>query len=152
MTRKGALLWGVSFGVLVIILVGAVFLIREATGGGRGRDCDLRPHDYAPVSAQAFVDEDVALKDVVDMVIAGDRAGAEAAFFGSVHNFTYVAHSHLNELDAIAAENLCEWIIRVEEGIGVGASDFSVAIEIDHLRGLVRDAGVALGYPRPGRQ
>ena len=154
MTRKNAWLWGAGFGVLLIIFVGAFFLIGEATGGSGGGACDgdLRPHDSAPVSAEAFAGQDAALKEVVDMIVAGDRVGGEAAFFGPVHNFTYVAHSRLNELDPIAAEDLCQWIIRVEDGIAVGASDFSVAVEIDHLRGLLRDAGVALGYPRPGQR
>ncbi|MCH7484469.1 MAG: hypothetical protein IIA90_04895 [Chloroflexi bacterium] len=153
MTWSNAWLWGASCGVLAIIFVGAFFLIREATGGG-GDTCDrdLRPRESGSVSAQAFADQDAALKEVVDMIVAGDRARAESALFGPVHDFTYVAQSHLDELDPIAAENLCEWIIRVEDGIAAGASDFSVAVEIDHLRGLLRDAGVALGYPRPGQR
>ncbi len=152
MTRNNAWLWGASFGVLAIIFVGAFFLVREATGGDVPCDRDLRPRESGAVSAEAFADQDVALKEVVDMIVAGDRAGGEAALFGPVHDFTYVAQSHLDEIDPVAAEDMCEWIIRVEDGIAVGASDFSVAVEIDHLRGLLRDAGVALGYPRPGQQ
>ena len=152
MTRNNAWLWGASCGLLAIIFVGAFFLISEATGGDAPCDRDLRPRESGSVSAHAFADQDAALKEVVDMIVAGDRAAAEAALFGPVHDFTYVAQSHLDELDPSAAENLCEWIIRVEDGIAAGASDFSVSVEIDHLRGLLRDAGVALGYPRPGQQ
>ena len=153
MTWSNAWFWGASFGAVVIVLVGAFFLTQEVTGGGDDAcDRDLRPRESGSVSAEAFADQDAALKEVVDLIVAGNRVRAEDALFGPTHDFTYVAQSHLEELDPIAAEDLCEWIIRVEDGIAVGASDFSVAIEIDHLRGLLRDAGVTLGFPRAGPQ
>lgn len=150
MARNNAWSWGACLGALVIIFVGAFFLVREATdGGGDACDSDLPRLGSSSVSAEAFVREDAALKRVVDMLNAGDRTGAEAAFFGPVHNFTHNVHPLLREQDLVAARDLCQWVIRLENGFSVNASDASVAVRVDHIRGLLRDAAVALGYPRP---
>lgn len=151
MTTNNSWLWATALGLLAVVSVGAFFLVRQTTGGG-GNSCDtgLPKSDSTSISAQAFADQDAALKDVVNTLNAGDRASAEVVFFGPVGSFTYAVLIALSENDSVAADDMCQWIIRVEDGFSRGASNSSVAVSIDHLRGLLRDAAVAFGYPRPG--
>jgi hypothetical protein len=144
--------WGAGLGVLVVIFVGAFFIVRSATGGDSSPcDNDLPPltSDTPEVNAEAFANEDAALKRVVDMLTAGDRAGAEAAFFGPVHNLTHAVHPLVREEDEDLGRELCEVVLDLENQLARGASDTSVALNMDRVRGLMRDAAVRLGYPRP---
>jgi hypothetical protein len=144
--------WGAGLGALVVIFVGAFFIVRSATGGDASAcDSDLPPltTDTPDVNAEAFANEDAALKRVVDMLSAGDRAGAEAAFFGPVHNLTHAVHPLVREVDEDLGREICEVVLDLENQLAVGASDASVALNMDRVRGLLRDAAVALGYPRP---
>jgi hypothetical protein len=144
--------WGAGLGVLVLIFVGAFFLVSGTLGGdGGGSRCDeelpaLGPSD---ISAAGFTAEDAALTQVIDMLRAGDRAGAEAAFYGPTHNFTHGVDPPLREVDEDAARELCEAVYDLEESF-ISAPSPTVAADLELVRDLLRDAAESLGYPRPG--
>jgi len=145
-------IWGAGLGVLFIFVIGAFFATRELTGSGGSGTCDeaLPPLPGSSVGATAFIEEEVALDRVISMLDAGDRAGAEAAFFGPVHGFTHNIDPLLREQDEEAAMALCEAVIKLEDSLATGAANATVAMQIDGVRVLLRDAAETLGYPRPG--
>jgi hypothetical protein len=144
--------WGAGLGTIVIIFAGAFFVIRSVTGGGDGGICDkeLPPLDNSQVDAEGFISEDAALGRVINMLNAGDRQGAEAAFYGPVHNFTHAADPPLRETDEALAKDLCNAVIDLETSLEQSASNPLLASQVAEVRDLLRDAADALGYPRPG--
>ncbi len=152
--RSGApdWVWGAALGLIALLFVGAFFAVREITGGETGGTCNeaLAPLDGVDISAQAFADEDSALASVISMLNLGDRAGAEAAFFGPVHAFTHNVDPPLRERDEDAARELCEAVIEMESGLSVNAPSATIGAQIGLVRSLLRDAAETLGYPRPG--
>ena len=79
-----------------------------------------------------------------------DRAGAEAAFFGPVHNFTHNVDPPLREVDEPLAKRLCGQVIDVENGLTERAPNDELIVILGQIREIIRDAAEALGYPRPG--
>ncbi len=142
--------WGAGLGVLALFFVGAFFAVREISGGGDG-SCDgpLAPLAGGEITAEAFVNEEEALTRVISMLTLGDRPGAEAAFFGPVHAFTHNVDPPLRERDGDAAKELCEAVILMENAFAVNISSSRVALHVDLVRTLLRDAAETLGYPRP---
>jgi hypothetical protein len=144
--------WGAGLGGLVVIFVVAFFIVRSATGGSSDPcDSSLPPltSETPAINAEAFAQEDAALKRVVDALTAGDRAGAEAQFFGPVHNFTHAVHPVIREKDPALAREFCRTIVDTENQLASGASSSAIALNMNTARGLLRDIAVVLGYPRP---
>ena len=144
--------WGAGLGVLVLIFVGGFFLIRSVTGGGSGGTCDseLSPLGSSQVDAEAFIQEDADLGRVILLLNGGDRSGAEAAFYGPVHNFTHNADPPLREVDKDAAKALCEAVVDLEDSLATNAANATIAAGVQDVRDRLRDAAEILGYPRPG--
>ncbi|HEY5640078.1 MAG TPA: hypothetical protein VIW01_08505 [Dehalococcoidia bacterium] len=144
-------IWGAGLGVIALFFVGAFFLVRDLSGGGAGGTCNepLSPLESSEITADAFANEEAALTRVISMLTLGDRPGAEAAFFGPVHNFTHNVDPPLRERDEDAAKELCEAVIEMENGFATNASTATIAAQIDLVRTLLRDAAETLGYPRP---
>ena len=77
-----------------------------------------------------------------------DRAGAEAAFYGPVHNFTHNVDPALRAEDEEAAKALCREVLEIEEELFTGTSE-EVLESVRVIREILREAAVELGYPRP---
>jgi hypothetical protein len=130
--------------------VGGFFIITEAGGGGGTCDQELPPLGASEISQGAFDEEDEGLTRVIAFLNAGDRAGAESAFFGPVHNFTHNIDPPVRQQDPAVAKELCEAVIVVETTVQLGESSAKLAAEIQDMQNLIRDAAEALGYDRPG--
>lgn len=145
--------WGLGLGALAVIIVGGFFLMTEVLGGGGGGTCDqeLPPLPQGTEISQAAFDEEyVALTRVIEFLNAGDRAAADAAFYGETHGFTHNIDPPVRAQDEELAKELCQTVLDVEEALFESSSTASVAILMTDLRALVADAAVALGYERPG--
>ncbi|MEX0683500.1 MAG: hypothetical protein WD904_04310 [Dehalococcoidia bacterium] len=144
--------WGAGLGVLVLIFVGAFFLVRQVSGGGGDDTCDkaLVPLGQSEISADAFVTEEAALTRVIDFLNGGDRQAAEAAFFGPAHNFTHNVDPEVREKDESLARDLCHAVVTLEDDLATNGSNQAIAAEVDRVRLLLRDIAETLGYPRPG--
>ena len=145
--------WGVGFGVIVLVFIGGYFAIDRATGSsGGGNRCD---EELAPlpgsseVSAEAFQQEDEGLARVIEALERNDRAGADAAFYGPVHAFTHNVDPTLRAEDEGAAKVLCEEVLEVEEELVVSGSNEDVLESVIAIRQILREAAVTLGYPAP---
>jgi hypothetical protein len=151
-TRIPDWVWGAALGLVVLVFIGGYFLATQVAGGGDGGGCDspLAPLGTSQISAEAFAAEDTGLGRVLDLLQAGDRAGAEAAFYGPVHNFTHNVDPPLREVDDSAAKALCNEVLNVEELLFNRASDVELIGSIEKIREQLRDAAETLGYPRPG--
>jgi len=143
--------WGLGLGVLLLAVVGGFLLISGGLpGGGGGSTCDepLKPLNTSDISAQGFADEDAALGRVADFLNNGDLSAAEAAFYGTVHNFTHNADPPIREKDEALAKDLCKAVIDLEESLPGGVSTLQLSIKTQRVRDLLADGAVALGYPR----
>jgi hypothetical protein len=134
-----------------VFFVGGYFAVSAVMGGGNGGTCDnpLPPLGTSTVDAEAFATEDAALGNVLALLEAGDRAGAEAAFYGPVHNFTHNVDPPLREVDEDLAKELCENVIQLENDLTGRVGDPEIIGGLRRVRENLRDAAVALGYPRP---
>lgn len=143
--------WGLGLGALAVIVVGGFFLVTEVLSGGGGGTCDqeLPPLGVSEITEDAFQEEVNALSRVINFLNAGDRAGAEAAFYGPVHNFTHNIDPVVRAQDEDLAKELCRVVLDVEEALVESESSASVALMITELRDLIQDAAVAIGYQRP---
>jgi hypothetical protein len=151
-TRLPDWVWGAGLGVIALFFIAVFFLVSGVLGGGGGgSQCDdpLAPLGSSEISAEAFQEEDAALGRVIGFLQSGDRVAAEAAFYGPVHNFTHNADPPLREQDEELAKELCEAVLVLEESFITGTTP-DVATDTQRVRDLLRDAAVALGYPRPG--
>lgn len=144
--------WGLGLGALAVIIVGGFFLISELLGGGGGGTCDqeLPPLGVSEISQAAFDNEFESLTRVIDFLNNGDRAAADASFYGETHGFTHNIDPPVRQQDEALAKNLCRTVLDVEEALFETSSTSSIALLMAELRTLVQDAAVALGYERPG--
>ncbi len=144
--------WGAGLGLIVVLFIGGYFLISQVATGGGGGGCDkpLAPLGTSNINAESFAEEDTGLGRVLSLLQAGDRAGAEAAFYGPVHNFTHNVDPPLREVDKAAAKQLCREVLTIEEALFNRAPDLELISSVEKIRELIRDAAAALGYPRPG--
>lgn len=145
--------WGLGLGVLAVIIVGGFFLVTEVLGGGGGGICDqeLDPLGTSEISQDAFDEEYEALTRVINFLSAGDRAGAEGAFYGPVHNFTHNVDPPVRQQDEELARNICEVVLEVEDALLETTSTMSLVAMMTELRDLIAEAAVVLGYERPGQ-
>jgi hypothetical protein len=144
--------WGVGFGVIILVFIGGYFAIDRATGssGGSNRcDEELVPLGSSQISAEAFQQEDEGLARVIEALERNDRAGADAAFYGPVHNFTHNVDPPLRAEDPDAAKALCEEVLEIEEELVVSGSNEDVLESVIAIRQILREAAVTLGYPAP---
>jgi hypothetical protein len=157
-TRLPDWVWGAGLGVIVVLFIGAYFFISQATGGGGSASgCDTAlpplPGEIA-TTEEGFQQEDAALGRVIEFLEAGDRAAAEAQFFGPVHAFTHNIDPELRELDEDLAKELCEAVVDLETALEPrqNISNEELAILVVRVRELLRDASEVFGYPRPSAQ
>jgi hypothetical protein len=142
--------WGAGLGVLVLIFVGAFFVVRSVGGGG-GSTCDNPLANIGPaqVNAESFVDAEASMTRVVGALEAGDRAGAESFFYGDTHNFTHAVDPELRDVDEQAAKDLCQAVLDIEESM-ISGSNAAALNDARRVREALRDAAEILGFPRPG--
>lgn len=142
--------WGAGFGAIIVVFVG-FWIALGLVNGGSAAACDkaLAPLGTSDVSAGAFANEEIALTRVVDALNRGDRAGAEAQFYGPIHGFTHNVDPPVRERDEALAKRLCEAVIKVEDGLTARADDLRLAGDIAAVRDILREVAVALGYPDP---
>ena len=97
-------------------ILSGYFAASGAFGGDGDSTCDnaLKPLGTSIVDGEAFAQQDVAMTRVIDLLNQGDRAGAEAAFYGPVHGFTHNADPPLREVDEGLAKQLCRNVIELE--------------------------------------
>jgi hypothetical protein len=143
--------WGLGLGVLAVIIVGGFFLMTEVLGGGGGGTCDqeLPPLGSSEISQETFDTHVQSLTRVIDFLNAGDRAGAEASFYGETHSFTHNIDPPVRQQDEELAKRLCEAVLAVESSLVTSGSNASLALEMTTIRDLVQDSAVVLGYTRP---
>ncbi|HUF52638.1 MAG TPA: hypothetical protein VMR52_02540 [Dehalococcoidia bacterium] len=149
-TRVPDWVWGAGLGAVALFFVGLFLLVTGPLSGGGG-PCDegLEPLGGSTVDAETFATVDASLGRVVTALQSGDRDGARANFYGPTHNFTHAVEPPLREVDDEAARNVCEAVLSIETTIEQG-SFADAATDAQTLRDSLRDAAVALGYPRPG--
>lgn len=144
--------WGLGLGALAVIIVGGFFVISDVLGGGGGGgtcDQELPPLGVSDISQSAFDEEYEALNRVISLLNAGDRAGAESAFFGPTHNFTHNVDPPVRQQDAELAKRICESVLDVEEALATRESSATIALQLTELRDLIAEAAAVLGYERP---
>jgi hypothetical protein len=142
--------WFIFFGGGIVVMIGAFFALSGAIGGSSTCAHPLAPlGDESPLSSQAFQDEDTALALVAERAAANDRAGAESAFYGSVHNFTHNVDEPLRARDAALGKDLCHAVLDLEEALTSEISPINLSTRVGRVREILRDASVALGYDRP---
>lgn len=142
--------WGAGFGAIVLVFVGFWALL-GILGPGSAAGCDepLVPLGTSDISTSTFANEEVALNRVVEALNRGDRAGAEAQFYGPIHGFTHNVDPPVRQRDESLAKRLCEAVIKVEDGLTTGAGDIELAGSISEVRDILREVAVALGYANP---
>lgn len=101
------------------------------------------------MDGDAFAEKDEGLTRVLGFLEQGDRQGAEAAFYGPVHNFTHSVDPPLREVDEALAKDLCHAVIDLENNLASRATDFEIVGGVEEVQLILRDAAEALGYPRP---
>jgi hypothetical protein len=143
--------WGLALGLLVVLAGGGYLLFSSVTGGGGGT-CDKalpKLPGTVEVTAEGFQEEDRLLSEMIDFLAAGDLDNASAKFYGEAHAFTHNADPDIREVDEDAARAVCQATLDVEAALeGPSLSEMSsTAIK---LRDELRNAAVALGFPRPG--
>ena len=149
-SRQNDWVWLVAFGIAAVIMIGAGFGLSGAIGRSSACSHPLAPlGDEAPLSAQAFQDEDAALTLVIDHAASGDRAGAESAFYGDVHNFTHNVDRPLGEKDARLGRDLCHSVLDLEDALTSEISSLDLSTRVQRIRQVLADAAVAFGYDRP---
>jgi hypothetical protein len=151
-TRLPDWVWGAGIGLLVLVFVGGYFAVSGAFGGSGGGTCDsaLAPLGTSIIDADAFVEEDAGLGRVIGLLEQGDRQGAEAAFYGPVHNFMHNVDPPLREVDSGQAKELCRSVIDLENNLASRATDLELIGDLEVVREMLRDSAETLGYPRPG--
>lgn len=147
--------WGGALGLVVLLFIGAYFLLSSVSGGGGESTCDkeLPPLPGAPaIDARGFIDEDAALGRVANFLRQGDRNAAEVQFYGAVHSFTHAVDPPLREKEPDDAKELCRAVIDLETALEAnsGQSAEQIAARVERVQALLRDAAETLGYPRPG--
>jgi hypothetical protein len=143
--------WGAGLGLIVVLFIGGYFAVTQVGGSGGGSSCDdVKPLGSSVINAESFVEEDAGLGRVLDLLSAGDRVGAEAAFYGPVHNFTHNVDPDLRQTDERSARDLCEQVINVETALTERAANANIVAILQNIREMLRDAAETLGYPRPG--
>jgi hypothetical protein len=135
----------------VLVFVGGYFAATSVGGGSGGGACDeeLPPLGTSIVDGDAFAEKDEGLTRVIELLEQGDRQGAEAAFYGPVHNFTHSVDPPLREVDEAKAKELCKAVIQLENDLASRATDVEILGGVEAVREQLRDASEALGYPRP---
>jgi hypothetical protein len=153
-TRLPDWVWGAGLGLIVLLFIGAYFLISQATGGSNASGCDQAlpalPGETS-TTQEAFQQEDAALGRVIEFLEAGDRAAAEAQFFGPVHAFTHNIDPELRERDEDLAKELCEAVVDLETALEPrqNTPTDELAILVARVREPLRDASEVFGHPRP---
>lgn len=148
--RRGDWIWFLAFAIAAVIMIGGFFALSGAIGGGSTCAHPLAPlGDESPLSSQAFQDEDTALALVIERASAGDRAGAESAFYGEVHGFTHNVDRPLREKDTALGKDLCHAVLDLEEALTSEISPLNLSTRVSRVREILRNASVALGYDRP---
>lgn len=149
-SRLSDWVWGAGFGAIIVVFAG-LWTGAGLLAGEGAATCDepLAPLGTSAISAQAFASEEIALTQVVDALNRGDRAGAEAQFFGPIHGFTHNVDPPVRERDEPLAKRLCQAVIKVEDGLTARADNLKLASDIGAVRDILREVAVALGYPDP---
>ncbi len=143
-------IWLLGFGVVIIAMAGGFFFFSGAIGGSSTCSNPLPPlGDRTPLSDQAFQTEDTSLGKVMSLAGSGDRAGAETAFYGDVHNFTHNVDKPLREKNDALGKNLCHSVLDLEEALTSQISAIDLSAKVQAVRENLRDAAAALGYKRP---
>ena len=142
--------WFAAFAAAVAVIIGAFFLLSGAVGGSSTCSHPLAPlGDESPLSSEAFQQEETALSLVIQRAAAGDRSGAESAFYGDVHNFTHNVDKPLREKDGKLGKDLCHSVLDLEEALTSEISPVNLSTRVQRVRAILSDAAVALGYDRP---
>jgi len=132
-------------------MIAGFLVISGPARGGSTCSKPLAPlGDETPLSSDAFQSEDSSLGLVIDRASAGDRSGAESAFYGEVHNFTHNVDKPLREKDAALGKDLCHAVLELEEALTSDISPLELSTKVERVRQILREAAVALGYDRPG--
>jgi hypothetical protein len=143
-------MWFAVFGFAILVIIGAFFFLSGTIGRGSTCSHPLAPlGDQSPLSTQAFQKEDDALALVIQRASSGDRAGAESAFYGDVHNFTHNVDKPLREHDAELGKELCHSVLDLEEALTSEISPVNLSTHVQRVRRNLADAAIALGYDRP---
>jgi hypothetical protein len=153
--RFDDLAWGILMGAIGIgIVVMAVLIIRGPGGGHSANACNqpLAPLGQSPITAEEFQAVDKGLQDTIAAAQLGSLAGAENSFFGRVHNFTHNVDPPLRQKDPDLARTLCRSVLNLENEFSLQRQPQEIARLAQDLQGILRDAAVELGYPRPGGQ
>lgn len=142
--------WGAGFGAIVVLFIG-FWMAAGLLAGQSAAACDepLAPLGTSDISVEAFASEEIALTQVVDALNRGDRAAAEAQFYGPIHGFTHNVDAPVRERDESLAKRLCEAVIKVEDGLTARADNLQLASDIGAVRDILREVAVALGYASP---
>lgn len=142
--------WVLAFALTVLALIAGFFLVSGAIGGSSTCAKPLAPlGDLTPLSSGAFQQEDSRLALVVERAAAGDRTGAESAFYGEVHNFTHNVDKPLRQKDPALGKDLCRAVLDLEEALTSDISTISLSTKVERVRRILSDAAVALGFDRP---
>ena len=148
--------WGAGFGAIIVVFVG-FWIALGLVNGGSAAACDkaLAPLGTSDVSAGAFANEEIALTRVVDALNRGDRAGAEAQFYGPIHGFTHNVDPPVRERDEALAKRLKEVLVKMHDPkpkvvrLDKDGEGKVTAGDIAAVRDILREVAVALGYPDP---
>ena len=144
--------WGLLLGLAALLVGGGVFLVvRGGFGGGSGSTCDkpLAALETSDLSAAGFAQEDSGLARVIDLLNSGNKADAEAAFYGPVHNFTHNVDPAIREKDPGLGKQLCQAVLKIEDDLAFGASLFDVSLDAQRLRDLLRQGAKTLTLAAP---
>lgn len=149
-SRGNDWVWFAAFAGAVAVMIGGFFLLSGTIGGSSTCSHPLAPlGDQTPLSSQALQQEETALSLVVQRAASGDRAGAEGAFYGDVHNFTHNVDKPLREKDARLGKELCHSVLDLEEALTSEISPVNLSTRVQRVRTILSDASVALGFDRP---
>jgi hypothetical protein len=148
--------WGVGFGLIILTGVGGFLLLSNLSGGGGGGCGKALPPlpGNVQVTAQGFQQEDASMAKVIDYLNKGDLDNAFSNFYGDTHAFTHNIDPDIRKANEQKAISLCEAVLDIEGRLdpppGTTRSPSAMATSATKLREQLRDAAVALGYPRPG--
>jgi hypothetical protein len=143
--------WGAGLGVIALIIFGGYFLLTGAFGSETHpcREGQV-PLGTSEISQEAFIEHDIAMGRVIDLLNAGDVTAAQASFYGPLHNFTHNIDPDVRERDPELAYQLCRTVLDVEEAMPRRVDPREIAFDMERVRQLLRDAAEILGYERPG--
>jgi hypothetical protein len=133
-----------------VAVIGWSLLSGALSGPAAACEEPLPPLGTSDLSAEGFQRQDTALGGVLEMLSAGDVAGAQRAFAGEVHNFTHNVDAPVRQHNEELAKEICRTVLDVESSLTPGVPAAELATKMAQLRELIRDAAEALGHPRPG--